>query len=139
MNDSSVKMTEDETVILLMDYLKKSGYTIKSHCLGHNRGYDIVAEIDKKEFIIEVKGAKANNNSPIKKRDFFDSGQIKDHLGKAKVKSIETQIDYPKARVGIAHPNDSYIKKIIGHITPKLKNIKISHMWVSENGVVKFD
>ena len=139
MNDSSVKMTEDETVILLMDYLKKSGYTIKSHCLGHNRGYDILAEIDKKELIIEVKEAKANNNSQIKKRDFFDSGQIKDHLGKAIVKSIETQIDYPKARVGIAHPNDSYIKKIIGHITPKLKNIKISHMWVSENGVVKFD
>tara|TARA_Y100000589_G_scaffold330420_1_gene379991 strand:- start:1686 stop:1811 length:126 start_codon:yes stop_codon:yes gene_type:complete len=41
--------------------------------------------------------------------------------------------------VGITHPNDSYIKKIIGDITPKLKSIKISHMWVSENGVVKFD
>ena len=139
MEDSNSKMTEDDTVLLLIEYLKKNGYLIKSHCLGHQRGYDIVAEIDNKEFIIEVKGAKANKNSPIKKRAFFDSGQIKDHLGKAIVKSIETQIQLPKAKVGIAHPNDSYIKKTIGSVTPKLKTMNIIHMWVHSNGIVEFD
>ena len=139
MEDLNFKLTEDETVLLLINYLKKNRYTIESHCLGQKRGYDIVAEKNNEKFIIEVKGAKAGSNSPTKRRAFFDSGQIKDHLGKAIVKSIETQLKYVNAKVGIAHPNDEYIKKIIGSITPELKKMTISHMWVDKNGKVEFD
>jgi hypothetical protein len=44
MNDIQKKLTEDKTVLLLIDYLKANGYVIHSHCLGHQRGYDIVPE-----------------------------------------------------------------------------------------------
>ena len=134
-----VRLTEDNTVKLLINYLEKNNYEIESFCLGHQRGYDIVSIKNNKKFIIEVKGAKANYNSKIKKRKFFDSGQIKDHLGKAIVKSIETKLENKDADVGIAHPDDDYIKKTIGLITPKLKELGITHMWVNKDGSVIFD
>ena len=70
-----------------------------------------------------MKGARANDNSPIKKK-IFDSGQIKDHLGKAIVKALETQKKFKDADIGIAHPDDEYIRKTIGKITPELKKIE---------------
>ena len=75
------KLTEDQTVELLIDYLKSNNWNINSYCLGQQRGYDIVASRKSEDLYIEVKGAKANDNSPTKKRDLFDSGQIKDNLG----------------------------------------------------------
>lgn len=135
----SNKLTEDETVLLLISYLKVNGYDIEDYCLGHQRGIDIVSSKNNKKFLIEVKGARANDDSPIKKRKFFDSGQIKDHLGKAIVKSLETLKKFKDADIGIAHPDDEYIKKTIGKITPELKKIGIYHLWVSEGGKVEFD
>ena len=38
------KLTEDETVELLMDFLKSDGYNILDYCKGHTRGIDISAE-----------------------------------------------------------------------------------------------
>ena len=139
MSEIQNKLTEDKTVLLLMDYLKANNYKIEDYCLGHKRGIDIISSKENKKFLIEVKGAKANDNSPIKKRKFFDSGQIKDHLGKAIVKSLETQNEFKNADIGIAHPDDEYIRKTIGSITPKLKMIGIKHLWVNNNGVVEFD
>ena len=139
MNEIQNKLTEDKTVLLLIDYLKANGYSIEDYCLGHKRGIDIISSKNNKKFLIEVKGAKANDNSPIKKRKFFDSGQLKDHLGKAIVKSLETQQKYEDAHIAIAHPDDEYIRKTIGSITPKLKKIGIKHLWVNPNGKVQFD
>ena len=139
MNEIQNKLTEDETVLLLIDYLEANGYVIEDYCLGHKRGIDIVSSKNNKKFLVEVKGAKANDNSPIKKRKFFDSGQLKDHLGKAIVKSLETQKVYNDADVGIAHPDDEYIRKTIGSVTPELKKLGISHLWVNKNGKVEFD
>ena len=139
MNEIQNKLTEDKTVLLLIDYLKAKNYKIEDYCLGHKRGIDIISSKENKKFLIEVKGAKANDNSPIKKRKFFDSGQIKDHLGKAIVKSLETQNEFKNADIGIAHPDDEYIRKTIGSITPKLKMIGIKHLWVNNNGGVEFD
>ena len=67
MNEIQNKLTEDETVLLLIDYLESNGYIIEDYCLGHKRGIDIISSKNNKKFLIEVKGAKANDNSPIKK------------------------------------------------------------------------
>jgi hypothetical protein len=37
------KLTEDETIHLLMQHLIGDGWNIQSHCLGQTRGCDIVA------------------------------------------------------------------------------------------------
>ena len=137
MIDINNKLTEDETVELLMDFLKSDGYKILDYCKGHKRGIDITAERNNRKLLIEVKGARANHNSKIKKRPYFDSGQIKDHFGKAIVKSLEVKSDYPDCDIAIAHPEDDLIKKHINKSVQHLKKLEIFHFWVSKNGKVK--
>tara|TARA_B110000240_G_scaffold106263_1_gene119757 strand:- start:1153 stop:1572 length:420 start_codon:yes stop_codon:yes gene_type:complete len=135
--DINEKLTEDETVELLMDFLKSDGYNILDYCKGHTRGIDITAEKNNRKLLIEVKGARANHNSKIKKRLYFDSGQIKDHFGKAIVKSLEMKTDNPDCDVAIAHPDDTSIKKHLDKSIRHLKKFEIIHFWVSKNGNVE--
>ncbi|WP_194698885.1 PDDEXK family nuclease [Chryseobacterium caseinilyticum] len=134
-----MKLTEDETIILLMNFLIENNWEIESHCLGQNRGCDIIACKENEKLFIEVKGARAGENSPTKRRDFFDSGQIKTHFGKAIVKILDDKFKNPTSTFAIAHPNDIGIKKAIGNLTPYLKSLEIRHFWVSENGNVEED
>lgn len=132
-----LKLTEDETIEILIQYLEKTGWNIESHCLGQTRGCDIIAEKTGSKIFIEVKGARAGDKSPTKKREYFDSGQIKTHFGKAIVKVLDDKYINPKAKFGIAHPNDLGIKKAIGHLIPFLKTLEIKHFWVSSDGNVE--
>jgi len=132
---ANTKLTEDEIVKLLMQHLISQSWTIESFCLGQQRGYDIVAIRSGKRLYIEAKGAKASDNSPTKKRKFFDSGQIKDHFGKALVKSLETRIKYPDALVAIAHPSDIDIRRTIGSTVVLLEKIGIMHFWVGRQSI----
>jgi len=133
------KLTENRTIELLMPHLEKQGYSIESYCLGQTRGYDIVAIRNNEKLLIEVKGAKAHKDSPTKRRDFFNSGQIKTHLGKAIIKCLETKVSYPDAIIAIAHPEDEQIRKAIGGIIPELNKIGIIHYWVSADGSVELE
>ncbi|EAR16640.1 hypothetical protein [Robiginitalea biformata] len=130
------KLTEDRVIELLMPYLKSRDWKIESYCLGQKRGIDIVALKNGKKLVVETKGAKANDNSPTKKRKYFDSGQIKDHFGKAIVKSLETKNNFPESVVAIAQPLDEDIKRAIGGIIPNLNDIGIVHFWVKSNGEI---
>lgn len=131
-----MKQTEDEIVIKLKQHLEEVGWNIDSFCLGQKQGNDIVASKSNTTLIIEAKGARAGDNSPTKKREHFDSGQIKTHFGKALVKVLEEKHINPKAKFAIAHPDDNDIRKSIGHLLPFLKTLGIKHFWVSENGLV---
>jgi len=131
------KLTEDETIMILMDDLKIKGWFIESHCLGQTRGCDIIAERNGEKMYIEVKGAKANDKSPTKRREYFDSGQIKTHFGKAIVKILNDKHLKPNSQFAIAHPNDVEIKKAIGHLTPFLKDLNIKHFWVDVNEILE--
>lgn len=132
-------MTEDETVLSLIEYLKNEGWNIDSHCLGHQRGDDIVASRGTSRMTVEVKGAKANKDSKIKKRSKFDSGQIKTHFGKAILKSYDSIITGEKTIVCIAHPNNEYLKSVIGKYIPIINKSGIRHYWVNSNGTVELD
>lgn len=131
-----MKQTEDEIVIILIDYLKLNGWIIDSYCLGQTHGNDIVASKANSKLIVEAKGAKASNNSPTKKREYFDRGQIKTHFGKALIKILDEKYLNPKAKFAIAHPNDTDIRKTIGHLIPFLTTLGIKHFWVSADGTV---
>lgn len=132
-----MKQTEDEIVKILIEHLKKNGWIIDSYCLGQTHGNDIVASKSETKLIIEAKGAKASNSSPTKKREYFDSGQIKTHFGKAIVKVLDEKVSNPESEYAIAHPDDKDIRKTIGHLIPFLKPIGIKHFWVSADGTVK--
>ena len=101
--------------------------------MGQTRGYDIVANRKSEKLLIEVKGAKAHKDSPTKRRDYFNSGQIKTHLGKAIIKCLETKVAFPNAKIAIAHPEDEQIRKAIASIIPELNKIGIQHYWVNAN------
>lgn len=131
-----MKQTEDEIIIILLEYLKQNGWSITSYCFGRKHGNDIVASKPGTTLIVETKGARAGNNSPTKTREYFDSGQIKTHFGKAIVKILEEKHLNPKNKFAIAHPNDKDIKKAIGHLIPFLKKLGIKHYWVSADGTV---
>ena len=107
--------------------ISKSFYSKKS----------IEASKEKTILLIEVKGARASDNAPTKKREHFDSGQIKTHFGKALVKILHEKSLNPIAKFAIAHPDDADIKKAIGHIIPFLKDLGIIHFWVSQNQVTE--
>ena len=131
-----MKLTEDETIELLMKYLSKEGWTIDSHCLGQTRGCDIVVLKSNVKLLIEVKSARAGDQSPTKKREYFNSGQIKTHFGKAIVKILDDKYKNPSAEFAIAHPDDPAIRTAIQHLLPPLKTLEISHYWVRSDGVV---
>jgi len=137
--EQELKLTEDQTVEFLMKHLQNEGWQIESHCLGQKHGCDIVAMKLDKKLLVEVKGARAGDVSPTKKRAYFDSGQIKTHFGKAIVKILEDKSKNPKAKFAIAHPDDSSIKRAIGHLTPFLKTMGVKHYWVANDGVVRED
>lgn len=131
-----MKLTEDETILILIDYLKKKDWKIESYCLGQQKGNDIVAKKEKSTLIIEAKGAKASDNSPTKKREKFSSGQIKTHFGKAIVKILDEKHINPNAQFAIAQPDDNDIRKAVGHLIPFLKQLKINHFWVSSDKII---
>lgn len=132
-------MTEDETVLALIQYLENDGWNIESYCTGHKRGEDIIATKNASRITVEVKGAKANLNSPIKKRDKFDSGQIKTHFGKAILKSYDSVISENETIVAIAHPNNDYVKSVIEKYIPIVNKSGIRHYWVNDDGTVEVD
>lgn len=130
------KLTEDEVILLLINWLKSKDWEITDYCLGHTRGIDITAKKNSDVLYIEAKGARASSSSPIRKRKKFDSGQIRDHLGKAIVKSVETQIKYPSSIVAIAHPMDVDLFNICDPIFNELEKLKIYKFWVGKEKVL---
>ncbi|WP_060868452.1 hypothetical protein [Chryseobacterium indologenes] len=131
-NNSNSKLTEDEVVLILSEQLKNDGWQIINQCFGQSKGNDIEAIKNGRTLIVEAKGAKSNDYSPTKKRDFFDSGQIKSHFGRALVKIMSDIEKNPNNLYAIAHPDDELIKKTIGKIIPQLEKLNIKHYWVKK-------
>jgi len=129
-------LTENATIDFLVSYLEVNGWEIIDKKYGNSHGYDIEAIRYDETLIVEVKGAMANEGSKIKKRPFFDSGQIKTHLGKAIVKVLEVRNERPEAIIAIAHPYTPSIVKIVTPLLPYLVVLGIEHFWVKENGEV---
>ena len=133
-----MKLTEDECVLLLKDYLEKDGWIIgNKFCLGSTKGIDIEATKKSKTILVEVKGARASDTAKTKKRENFDSGQIKTHFGKAIVKMLELKYQNPTAMLAIANPDDEDIKRAIANYVPFLKSLGIKHFWISKNQIIE--
>ncbi|WP_231559629.1 hypothetical protein [Flavobacterium rivuli] len=130
-------MTEDKAVLLLVNYLENRGWKIDGYCLGQTKGCDITANKNFENIKIEVKGSRAGDLSPTRKRKYFDRGQIKTHFGRAIVKILEDKYKNPACRVAIAHPFDNDIISAIGHLIPFLKKLEIEHFWIYEDGKIE--
>ena len=130
-----MKLDEDEVVLKVKDWLEHNGWFVgDNYCIRGARGLDIKAIKNDHLLIVEVKGAKARNEAPTKRRDKFDSGQIKNHFGEAIVKIFREMNNYPEAEFAIAHPEDKDIRRIIGPLIPHLRKLNVKHYWVSSDG-----
>ncbi|EGK00159.1 hypothetical protein [Dysgonomonas gadei] len=103
------------------------------------KGCDIIANKPNGEkMYIEVKGARPGYKGASK--TVFNSSQITTHFGKAIyqiLRRISDNQDYDRKHdYAIAHPNDPAIRKVIEKLTPLLKDFKIIHYWVEEDGNV---
>jgi hypothetical protein len=133
-----MKLTEDEVIQLLIKHLEKHDWTVgDKYCLGGKHGIDIEASKNGMRMLIEAKGAKASDTAPHKKREKFDSGQIKVHFGKALVKVLHDKIKNPDAIVAIAQPDDADVRRVNGDIVPLLKEMGIKHFWVSPQLIIE--
>ena len=130
------KLYENEVIDYLSVWLTKRGWNILERSKGHSRGIDIKAEKNLKILIIEAKGSKGNPRSPVTTRSSFDSGQIKDHFGKAIVKILEQKHLNPNAIVGIAQPNDEYLRSHIDAAAKEVRKFGIKLFWVESSEVV---
>jgi len=116
-----------------------SRWKVLEKSLGRSRGLDIKAQNLKNSriLIVEAKGSKANPRARNRKRPKFDSGQIKDHFGKALVKVLEQRHMNPKATVAIAQPDDPYIRQCLQYATPETRGIGIRLFWVKSSKTVR--
>lgn len=119
---SSDHLTEDFAVLAYIDHLKSEGWQIDSFCTGTQRGIDIVASKNGKRLFVEAKGARGNQTNPNVVRSMFDTGQIRDHLGKAIVKVLELHLKESDATLVILHTNTDLIRGIVEPIGQQLKD-----------------
>ena len=125
-----VKLTENEVIDYLSIWLEKKGWIILEKSKGHSRGIDIKASRNNQILFIEAKGSKGNTKSPVTTRPYFDSGQIKDHFGKALIKILELKHNNPDAIFGIAQPNDDYLRGHIEDASKEISKFGIKLYWV---------
>lgn len=131
------RLTENKVIQLLILYLESEGWQIREYCLGNKHGRDIMAVKDGVTLIVEAKGARASKQSSNSKREYFDSGQIKTHFGKAIVQILEYKSINPQFQYAIAHPDDAKIRKNLAALIPFLSHLGIMHYWVSDNGQIQ--
>ncbi len=138
--DPSVHLTENEVVLLFIDFLKQDGWCILSHALDRTHGIDIKAEKGSEVLLVEAKGARGNPLDKNVVRSKFDSGQIKDHLGKAIVKILELKAQHAvlkkTTRLLILHPATPEIQKILHPISSYLVSAGIELAFINKNSTV---
>ena len=131
------KLTENQVIDYLCEWLQKNGWSILDKNKGHSRGIDVKAQKDDDTLIVEAKGARGNPKSPVTTRAQFDSGQVKFHLGEAIVKVLEQKHQNPNAIVAIAQPDDPYIKNCLRNAIPEVVKCGIKLFWVKSASEVK--
>jgi hypothetical protein len=129
-------MIENDVINHLCIWLTDNGWTIESTALDRNHGDDIRASKSGQLLLVEAKGAKGNPKNHSVVRSEFDSGQIKDHLGKAIVKALELKTRNPTASIVIAHPATEKIRKIVSPVASHLIQLGISFAFVQDDGAV---
>jgi hypothetical protein len=130
------QLTEDQVIDFLSTWLSKKGWKKSEMSTGHKKGLDLKVSRGREVMIIEAKGSKANPKAYNKTRDRFDSGQVKDHFGKALVKVLEQHNQHPEWTVGIAQPDEPYIRKCLQYVVREARKIGILLFWVKSRNKV---
>ena len=134
-----VILLEEEVVENLSIWLMEHDWSIVEKNLGHKHGPDLVASKEGYRLLVEAKGSKGNPKSHVTTRPRFNSGQIKDHFGKAIVKILEEKNKDPELIVAIAQPDDEYIKDVLQSSAEEVRKMGVLLLWVESATKVSVD
>jgi len=134
-----VVLLEDEVIENLSSWLEGNGWNIIDKNLRHSHGVDLKATKSGQMLVVEAKGSKGNPRSHVTTRPRFNSGQIKDHFGKAIVKVLEEKNKDSESIVAIAHPNDDYLKKVLEASAEEIRKMGVLLFWVESSEKILVD
>lgn len=134
--DSTQLLTEDEVSLAVRGHLEKDGWTITSWALAAGRlhGEDIVAELEGRQLIIEVKGEGSSNPESSRFGLAFNSSQVTTHVAMATYKAL--QVVSKGVEAGIALPDNLLHRRTLATIQPALSDLGISVFWVDRHETV---
>lgn len=134
--DNSQLLTEDEVSLAVRSHLEKNGWTITSWALAAGRihGDDIVAELEGRQLIIEVKGEGSSDSESRRFGFAFNSSQVTTHVAMATYKALKAVSK--GAEAGIALPDNLLHRRTFGTIQPALSDLGISVFWVDRHSAV---
>jgi hypothetical protein len=134
--DSTQLLTEDEVSLAVRSHLEKDGWTITSWALAAGRihGDDIVAELDGRQLIIEVKGEGSSDPDSKRFGSAFNSSQVTTHVAMATYKALRAVSK--GAEAGLALPDNLLHRRTLGNIFPALRGLGISVFWVDRHAAV---
>ena len=134
--DNTQLLTEDEVSLAVRSHLEKAGWTITSWALAAGRihGDDIVAELEGRQLIIEVKGEGSSDPESRRFGLAFNSSQVTTHVAMATYKAL--QAVSKGAEAGIALPDNLLHRRTVRTIQPALSDLGISVFWVDGHSAV---
>lgn len=134
--NSAQLLTEDEVSLAVRSHLEKDGWTITSWALAAGRvhGDDIVAELDGRRLIVEVKGEGSSDPDSKRFGSAFSSSQVTTHVAMATYKAL--QAVSAGAEAGLALPDNLLHRRTVGNIKPALSGIGISVFLVDRHAAV---
>ena len=124
-------ITEDHVVDAVCQALIAHGYSIKQRATVVQHGYDIVAQKDERDLVIEAKGAGSSKVGTARFGKEFNSGQVFDHVAKAVLKALRVSSS-GDARAGIAFPDNTLHRREVGQVATALRRAGIGVFWVNE-------
>ncbi len=133
-------LTENEILERLEIYLIAKGYKVKHRLSTIQKGIDLIAEKAEETLYVEAKGETSASTTSNRFGKPFNPNQIKDHIAKAILASLEIYSLKPdgiNTRVAIALPNNIGHNRVISKILPALRHLEISIFLVDTNTVTE--
>jgi hypothetical protein len=135
---STTMLTEDRVVDAVCRKLVDHGYAIAQRASAVQHGFDIVAQKDGRDLVIEAKGAGSSKSGTARYGMEFNSGQVFDHVAKAVLKAMRI-VSAGTARAGVALPDNQAHRREVEQVARALQAAEVAVFWVNDRDEVRVD
>lgn len=129
-------INENEAISILCDYLMRNGYFINQQLDTRQKGVDIIAQKDKSQLFIEVKGETPASPTSKKFGKQFSGTQIKVHVAEAIYKTLSDIGKYENdIKFAIALPDTNSHYNYVQRVLWLLKKIGVKVYLIKKDSV----
>ncbi|HKX10721.1 MAG TPA: hypothetical protein VJN67_21155 [Stellaceae bacterium] len=129
-------LTEDQVVDAVVAHLRKVGWHIQRTSTVNERGFDILAERNGKQLVVEAKGGGSGTKGTRRYGHSFTPNQKRNHVAMALLTAAKV-VSKRGGRAAIALPSDEVYRKLVAGICPALKRLGIITYLVAPNRAVE--